>query len=99
MSAHRLSIFAFVSIMFAMSASRAFAQSIPAHVHFPQILRSGTLNDGHAVHYLLNYSAAPAQVTWPYAQGKDLLSGGAVSEHSTVALPTWGVAVVEEGAK
>jgi len=59
-------------------------------------MRSGTLADGHLVHYILNYSAAPAQITYA-SQGRDLLSGQAASQNGTIALPAWGVAVIEEG--
>jgi beta-galactosidase len=68
-------------------------------LHFPAIMRSGVLNDGHFVHYVLNYSAAPAQVSYGFASGKDLLSGGAIQQNSTISLPAWGVAIVEEGAR
>ena len=68
-------------------------------VHFPTIVRSGTLADGHAVHYVLNYSAAPSQVSYAFGAGKNLLTGEAVSQNGTVALPAWGVAVIEEGAR
>ena len=65
-------------------------------LHFPEIIRSGTLNDGHEVHYLLNYSAAPAHITYPFPQAKDLLSGEVVSQAGAMNLPAWGVAVMEE---
>jgi beta-galactosidase len=64
--------------------------------HFPAIIRSGSLIDGHAVHYLLNYSAAPTHMTYPFPQGKDLLSGEVVSQNGAMDLPAWGVAVIEE---
>jgi beta-galactosidase len=62
-------------------------------------MRSGTLVDGHPVHYILNYSADPVQITYGLPQGKNLLSGEAVSQNGTVALPPWGVAVIEEGVR
>jgi len=67
--------------------------------HYPSIVRSGTLSNGHAVHYVLNYSAAPAQVKYEFAGGRDLLTATPVAQHGTVNLPAWGVAVVEEAAK
>ena len=67
--------------------------------HFPTIVRSGTLANGRPVHYVLNYSADAAQVKYGFTQGKELLSGDVVKQDSTVALPAWGVAVIEEGAK
>jgi hypothetical protein len=46
----------------------------------------------------MNYSAAPIQVTYTFATGKDLLGGTVVGQNSSVTLPAWGVAVIEEGA-
>jgi beta-galactosidase len=68
-------------------------------LHFPTIMRSGLLSDGHPVHYLLNYSAAPAQIVYRLPQGKNLLSGEVVSQNGSVSLPAWGVAVIEEAAR
>jgi beta-galactosidase len=68
-------------------------------LHFPMIMRSGVLSNGHAVHYVLNFSAAPTRASYGFAAGKDLLSGQEVRQDATIALPPWGVAVVEEGAR
>jgi beta-galactosidase len=68
-------------------------------LYFPTIMRSGMLADGHPVHYLLNYSAAPTQITYALPQGKNLLSGEVVPQNGTIALPAWGVAVIEEGVR
>ena len=68
-------------------------------LHFPTIMRSGVLSDGQPVHYLLNYSDAPAQVIYTLPPGKNLLSGEAVPQNGTVSLPAWGVAVIEEGVR
>jgi beta-galactosidase len=62
-------------------------------------MRSGVLSDGQPVHYLLNYSAAPAKVIYTLPPGKNLLSGEAIAQNGTVSLPAWGVAVVEEGVR
>jgi beta-galactosidase len=81
------------------SVKRAGLWGPPQAVHFPTIVRSGTLADGHAVHYVLNYSAAPAQVNYAFPMGKNLLTGEAVSQNGAIALAAWGVAVIEEGAR
>ena len=65
-------------------------------LHFPTIMRSGTLADGHVVHYLLNYSANPAHITYAFPQGKNLLTGEVTPQNGTINLPAWGVGVVEE---
>jgi beta-galactosidase len=81
------------------SVKRAGLWGQQQELHFPTIMRSGTLADGHPVHYLLNYLAGPAQITYALPQGKNLLSGEAVSQNDTIALPAWGVAVIEEGVR
>ncbi len=65
-------------------------------LHFPMIVRSGTLANGHSVHYLLNYSASAAAVSYPFPQGTDLLSRVRVQQNGTMQLPPWGVAILEE---
>jgi beta-galactosidase len=81
------------------SVKRAGLWGKQQDLHFPTIMRSGTLADGHPVHYILNYSAAPAQVPYAFPQGKDLLTGQAALQNGTIALPAWGVAVIEEGVR
>jgi beta-galactosidase len=81
------------------SVKRADLWGQQQKLHFPMIMRSGTLADGHAVHYLLNYSAGPAQITYAFPLGKNLLSGETVSQNGTIVLPAWGVAVIEEGVR
>ncbi len=68
-------------------------------LHFPIIMRSGVLTNGKAVHYVLNYSAAPAQASYGFPGGKNLLSGENVQKDTTLALPPWGIAVIEEGER
>jgi len=81
------------------AVKRAGLWGTPQMYHFPTIVRSGALANGHAVHYFLNYSAAPVNASYGFASGKDLLSGSNVQQNGTVALPAWGVAVIEEAAR
>jgi beta-galactosidase len=67
--------------------------------HFPAIVRSGVLSNGHRVHYFLNYSADPARVTYAFTDGTDLLSGSLETQGGNLSLPAWGVAVMEENAR
>jgi len=67
--------------------------------HFPTIVRSGVLTNNHAIHYFLNYSSSPVKASYRFAAGKDLLSGESVSQNGTIALPAWGVAIIEEEAR
>jgi beta-galactosidase len=68
-------------------------------LHFPTIVRSGVLANGHTVHYVLNYSASPVQVPYAFSASKNLLSDNAVPQNTTVALPAWGAAVLEETSR
>ena len=81
------------------AVKRAGLWGTPQSLHFPTIVRSGVLANGRVVHYVLNYSAAPAHASYGFLAGKDLLSGDAVQKDGTIALPAWGVAVIEEGAR
>ncbi len=78
------------------AAERANLWGPQQTLHFPTIMRSGVLANGKAVHYVLNYTPAPAQASYGFPSGKDLLSGTAVQKDGTVALPAWGAAIVEE---
>jgi beta-galactosidase len=63
---------------------------------FPLIVRGGTLQNGHQVRYVLNYSAKPQRMTYVHADGTELLSGRAVTRGQALELKPWDVAIVEE---
>jgi beta-galactosidase len=78
------------------SVKRAGLWGAQQQFHYPMVVRSGLLNDGHPVHYLLNYSAAPARLRYAFAAGTDLLTHRHVASGGTIELEPWGVAIVEE---
>jgi len=49
---------------------------------------------GKRLHYYFNYSSELKSFAYPYAAGKDLLTGGAIAK--TITLKPWDVAIVEE---
>ena len=63
---------------------------------FPIIVRRGVLANGHAVRYVLNYSAAPRSAPPQGVAGTELLSGKLVTPDTSLALSPWGVAIVED---
>ncbi|MFT4076919.1 MAG: beta-galactosidase [Asticcacaulis sp.] len=63
---------------------------------FPIIVRSGTLQNGHSVHYVLNYSATPQTLSYQFAAGKELLSGAGVAANTDLGLEPWGIKIIEE---
>lgn len=77
------------------AARHAGVENIPP-VHFPLIVRSGTLRNGNRVRYLLNYSAQPAEVSGDVVAGTELLSGRRLRSDEPLKLPSWGVAVIEQ---
>ena len=64
--------------------------------HFPVIVRSGTLNNGKRVRYVLNYSGVPQLAQMGAGAGKDLLSGRGVDSGQPLTLAPWGVAIVQD---
>jgi beta-galactosidase len=75
---------------------RAGLWSEQQKLKFPAIIRSGTLHNGHEVHYLLNYSADPLKVQYPFRDAHELLSGKPYVHNGDIALSGWGVAILEE---
>ena len=65
-------------------------------LHFPIILRSGVNTEGRQLHYVLNYSATPQTLAYPFGSGTDLLTGHAVAANKALTLPEWGAVIVEE---
>lgn len=70
--------------------------SAQQNLKFPAIVRSGTLHNGHEVHYLLNYSPNPLHADYPLGNAHDLLSGQPCLHNGSINLPGWGVAILEE---
>lgn len=67
-------------------------EDAPATVH----IQHGVNRMGHRVHYYFNYSASPADVTYNYAAGADLLTGAKTAHGQTLTIPAWDVVIVEE---
>ena len=77
------------------AAKRAGVESLPGS-HFPLIVRSGILQNGHPVHYFLNYSKDKQTLDYVYQKGSELLSGQRVDRSQVLNLAPWSVAIVEE---
>jgi beta-galactosidase len=75
---------------------RAGLWSEQQKLKFPAIVRSGTLHNGHQVHYLLNYSPDPVKAEYPFRDAHDLLSGKPYAHNGAITLSGWGVAILEE---
>jgi beta-galactosidase len=67
-------------------------QKLPATVR----VKHGTAHDGRKLHYYLNYSSEPATISYPYAQGSDLLTGGKLGPGEQTRLGPWDLIIVKE---
>ncbi|CAN7533528.1 beta-galactosidase [Pseudoduganella sp. LjRoot289] len=63
---------------------------------FPLISKSGVNQLGKRVHYYLNYSAAPAELSYANKDGVSLLSNAPAPQGALLKLEPWGVAIIEE---
>ena len=61
-------------------------------------IKNGISNDGHPLHYYLNYSGAPATVKYGFGAGTELLSGKAIAAQGEATLGPWDVLIVKETA-
>ena len=66
------------------------------NLHAPIIVRSGENEAGNVIRYLFNYSGEPKSFDYPFGNGRGLLTGKIQSTGSSLQLPPWGCAVIEE---
>jgi beta-galactosidase len=67
-------------------------QKAPAEVH----VEHGVNRLGKRLHYYFNYSAKTVDVSYPYAEGTNLLDSKAAAKAGTMTLGPWDLAIVEE---
>jgi beta-galactosidase len=67
-------------------------QQVPPTVR----VKHGVSHSGQNLHYYLNYSSAPATVSYTYAAGTDLLTGNALSTGQQATVGPWDLIIVEE---
>ncbi|MGB8475776.1 MAG: beta-galactosidase [Candidatus Acidiferrum sp.] len=59
-------------------------------------VKHGVGQDGHKLHYYLNYSSSPATITYSYAAGTDLLTGESIAPGGQRTLGPWDLIIVKE---
>ena len=67
-------------------------QTLPASVR----VKHGTNRNGKTLHFYLNYSSAPQNITFAYGAGTELLTQTVVGSGQTLSLKPWDAAIVEE---
>jgi beta-galactosidase len=88
---------ALVEKIVAEEVARAGVVPAVPGVRFPVIVRGGRLKNGHAIRYVLNYSATPQTFVVP-AAGSELLRPRKLVRGQSLALAPWDVAIIEEDA-
>lgn len=68
---------------------------IPAY-SYPVIIRKGVNDFGKNIKYFFNYSADEKCVPYIYKNGTELLSETPIKTQETLAIPAWGVKIIEE---
>lgn len=76
-------------------AAEAADISLPAFI-WPIIVRSGKTNEGKELHYLLHYCEEKTQITCPYQETEDILTGRRYRKGEPILLKDWDVLVLEE---
>jgi beta-galactosidase len=67
-------------------------QELPPAIH----VVSGVDGLGKQLHYYFNYSGDSVSLTYPYSEGKDLLTDQSIAHGQQVTLKPWDLAIVEE---
>jgi beta-galactosidase len=65
-------------------------------ISFPVITKAGLNQMGKIVHYYFNYSADTRTFTYPFKNGKELISGDSITKNNQVQLKPWDVKIMEE---
>jgi beta-galactosidase len=79
-----------------LAAGKAGMITSENEYQFPVIFRSGKNKSGKQIRYVFNYSAQDKEILYPFASGKELLSGKNISNGMAVSLKPWDVIIVEE---
>jgi len=65
-------------------------------IAFPLITKKGINEKGKAIHYYFNYSAVAQLAVYPHKNGKELISGKAITKNQQMTLEPWGFEIIEE---
>ncbi len=77
-------------------ATKAGLWSNQQTVSFPVIIKNGTSQQGKAIHFIFNYSAATVTQKNIFKAGTELLSNTPVDANAVLTLAPWDVKIIEE---
>jgi beta-galactosidase len=67
-------------------------QQLPPRVR----VKHGIGQDGHKMHYILNYSSSPATISYSYGLGTDLLTGKPLARDQQISIGPWDLIIAKE---
>jgi beta-galactosidase len=67
-------------------------------IRWPLITKSGINDENKLIHYYYNYSSESGEFSYPYQEGKELISGEKVSQGQMLQIAPWDVLIIEETA-
>ena len=70
------------------------ARPVAEQFAFPVIVREGTLPDGRAVRFVMNFSSEEVAVKNCWGSAKDLLTGRDYAAGAQITLPDWGAVIL-----
>ena len=70
------------------------ARPVAEQFAFPVIVREGTLPDGRAVRFVMNFSSEEVAVKNCWGNAKDLLTGRDYAAGAQITLPDWGAVIL-----
>jgi beta-galactosidase len=82
-------------IMFEEVKRAGVAPSV-SNATFPIVVRTGTLQSGKRVRYVMNYSAKPQVLSNAFGEGTELLANQTVKSGGSIQLGAWDVKIIEE---
>ena len=78
------------------AAQKAGIAGPDQQISFPLITKSGVNQKGKNLHYYFNFSDTEQSFEYPYPTATDLIKNKIVLTKEKIALPAWGVLIVEE---
>ena len=82
--------------VYADARKSAKLEHIVPKEQWPVIIRSGVLEDGAKLHYVLHYSESAENLSCPYDRVTELISGKEYNRGDSIPLGDWGVSILRE---
>jgi beta-galactosidase len=78
------------------AAKKAGLWTVDQQLSFPLIVKNGINQYGKIIHYYFNYSNEKKELTYPYKECRNLLTGNILKKNEKIILKAWDFVVLEE---